>query len=56
MQVLAISRNSLTSLPPELSCLTALTELDVSRNQLKALPAPSCTLSGLKVQPGTSPA
>eukprot|EP00775_Hariotina_reticulata_P004107 gene4107-4353_t len=48
-QVLNMSRNSLVSLPPELSCLTALTELDVSRNQLRALPAALCTLTGLKV-------
>jgi Leucine-rich repeat (LRR) protein len=51
-QVLNMARNSLTALPPELSCLTNLTELDVGRNQLTALPAALCSLSQLQVGKG----
>jgi hypothetical protein len=49
-QVLNMARNSLIALPPEISCLTNLTELDVGRNQLTALPATLCSLSQLQVR------
>jgi hypothetical protein len=49
-QVLNMARNSLIALPPEVSCLTNLTELDVGRNQLTALPATLCSLSQLQVR------
>jgi Leucine-rich repeat (LRR) protein len=49
-QVLNMARNSLTALPPEISCLSSLTELDVGRNQLAALPPSLCSLSQLQVR------
>lgn len=44
-----MARNNLTSAPPELSCLTQLTELDLSRNELQALHPALCTLKQLQV-------
>lgn len=49
-QSLVMARNSLASVPPELGGLTALTELDLSGNQLRALPRTLGRLTGLQVR------
>lgn len=48
-QVLSVANNNLTAAPNELSCLTQLTELDLSRNELRALHPALCKLHQLQV-------